>query len=79
VAVDLDGDSCADLATGNQDPSQSGLSTVSILLSRGDGSFAPAAAFDAGDSLHSMAAADLDGDGDVDLATANWSAAFVLV
>ena len=45
--------------------------TVSVLLNNGDGTFAPKMDYGTGDSPSSVFSADLDGDGDNDLAVAN--------
>ncbi len=81
-SADLDGDGDNDLAVAN-----SGFSlghtvsmllnispgdTVSVLLNNGDGTFAPKMDYGTGDSPSSVFSADLDGDGDNDLAVANW-------
>ena len=68
VAADLDGDGDLDLATANSDTTN----TVSILLNNGAGTFTSAGPDVAiGADPNGIVAADLDGDGDVDLATAN--------
>ena len=56
VAADFNGDGVVDLATGNL---VSSTSTVSVSLSRGDGTFEPAVDFDAGRLLSSMTVAGL--------------------
>jgi hypothetical protein len=69
-AVDLDGDTDNDLAVANAgDYGQSG--SVSILLNEGDGTFHPAVNYTIRGNPNSVFAADLDGDGDNDLAVAN--------
>ena len=45
--------------------------TVSVVLNNGDGTFAASSNVPAGIEPDSIAAADLDGDGDIDLAIAN--------
>ncbi len=67
-SADLDGDGDNDLAVAN---SSGFLGTVSVLLNNGDGTFAPQVDYDAGISATSVFSADLDGDGDNDLAVAN--------
>lgn len=73
-AIDLDGDGDADLAVANYFGA-----TVSILLNSGDGTFAAAVNYEVGNWSASqwnypiaLYAADLDGDGDADIATANY-------
>jgi FG-GAP-like repeat len=68
VAGDLDGDTDQDLAVGNF-----GSDNVTILLNNGSGNFSrPASSPEpAGDGPVSIVAADLDGEGDQDLAVAN--------
>ncbi len=44
---------------------------MSVLLNLGNGTFAPAVSYAAGESTSSVAAADVDGDGKPDLVTAN--------
>jgi hypothetical protein len=46
---------------------------VSVLLNNGDGIFAPHSVYPVGDDPSSVFSADLDGDGDLDLATANFA------
>ena len=65
---DLDGDGHADLAVANQNSDD-----VSVLLNLGQGTFAPAVAYPAGNWPYSVAIGDLDGDGHADLAVANQS------
>lgn len=67
VAVgDLNGDGHPDLVTANN-----ASNDVSVLLGRGDGTFAAAQAFAVGVQPHSVAVGDLNGDGHLDLVTAN--------
>ena len=64
--MDLDGDSCPDLATANENSDN-----ASVLINNGDGTFAAAVNYSAGDEPESIAIGDLDGDTQPDLAIAN--------
>lgn len=67
AVADFNQDGVPDVATANY-----GLSTVSILLGNGDGSFAPPIDSGAmGDNSYGVAVADFNGDGKPDIATAN--------
>jgi uncharacterized repeat protein (TIGR01451 family) len=68
--ADLDQDGDVDLVTVN-----SYADTISILLNDGQGAFSPASPRDyaVGNGPYAVRGADLDGDGDVDLVTANRS------
>ncbi len=68
VAADLDGDGDQDLAVAN-----GAGNDVTILKSTGSGNFveAPSSPEPVGESARSLATADFEGDGDVDLAVAN--------
>jgi hypothetical protein len=68
VGTDLNGDGLADVATANATGADSFLS---IVLSRGEGMFAPAVHHDAGTGVSAMTFLDFDGDADIDLVTAN--------
>ncbi len=71
VSADLDGDNDFDLAVSScSDISASApTDTVCILLNNGDGTFADAVNYDPnGDGAYGLFPADLDGDGDYDLA-----------
>lgn len=70
VAGDFDGDGALDLAVSSSNDA-GGIGEVDILIGRGDGTF------DAGEVVgvvvpRSMAAGDLDGDGDVDVAVVSF-------
>lgn len=67
--ADLDGDGDIDLAVANIESS-----AIAVLLNQGKGSFGPPAQYNIGTGAmfpFAVTGADLDGDGDVDLATAN--------
>lgn len=70
-AADLDGDGDKDLATANYTNDSPPGHTVSILKNNGDGTFAISVDYEAGNYLIFVFAADIDGDGDLDLAIAN--------
>ncbi|NIQ20259.1 MAG: VCBS repeat-containing protein, partial [Gammaproteobacteria bacterium] len=70
---DLDGVNGPDLAVANFVGDD-----VSVLLNQGDGTFAPAVAYEAGDFPQSVAIGDLDGVNGPDLAVANDSDVSVL-
>lgn len=66
LAVDLDRDGNLDLVAGNIIGRFAGLP---VLYGRGDGTFEEPRRYDAGHLTESLTAQDLDGDGDLDLAT----------
>jgi hypothetical protein len=74
VAADFNNDTVPDLAVAD-----SFNSTVGVLLGNGDGTFQAARTSQTGDGPHSLAVGDLDGDGNLDLATANWTGVSVLL
>jgi hypothetical protein len=76
VAADFNHDGKQDLAVTNQDFATPGIrpdrENVAVLLGNGDGTFASAATFTAGDGPFALTAADLNRDGRLDLAVANF-------
>jgi FG-GAP-like repeat/Putative metal-binding motif len=65
-AADFDNDADVDVVV-----AETTNDAISILTNNGDGTFAAAQSYDAGDRPVSTFAADFDGDGDIDLAAAN--------
>jgi hypothetical protein len=66
AAEDLNGDGNLDLAVANRSDN-----TISIMLAKPDGTFAPEVAYSTGQSPVSLVAADFNHDGKMDLAVAN--------
>jgi Bacterial Ig-like domain (group 3)/FG-GAP-like repeat/Cep192 domain 4/FG-GAP repeat len=71
TAGDFNRDGNPDLAVA--DASGGAASTVSVLAGNGDGTFQPAAAYNVGARAESVAAGDFNGDGNLDLAVANFT------
>ena len=69
--ADLDGDALLDLVICNFGDDRGNSSGVLVHLGRGDGTFGPAQLFPTGLGPKSVAIADLNGDGKLDLVTAN--------
>src|SRR5437867_2599275 len=77
---DFNGDGVLDLATANQDIyATSTDNDVKVLLGNGDGTFQPAQRFTTGGVPRSVAVGDVNGDGRLDLAVANYSSNAVSV
>jgi glucose/arabinose dehydrogenase len=78
VAIaDIDGDGLADLLSANTAGNyptccNPGGDTISLLLNAGGGSFAAAQTYTVGTTPFAVSTGDLDGDGDLDVLTANW-------
>ena len=71
---DLNGDGKLDIVTANFDSA-----TVSVLIGKGDGTFAAKVDYPTGNSPHSVVLGDLNGDGKQDLVVANDGSATVSV
>jgi hypothetical protein len=69
VAGDFDGDGIADLALGHQDGFVG--HGITVLLGRGDGSFSVKQSVASGSAVQALRAADLNGDGRLDLVAAD--------
>ena len=67
IGADLDGDGLNDVVTAHTIVLPG--TDLSVALNQGDGTFAPPVEIDSGEGHEEIAAADLDGDGDIDLAT----------
>ena len=73
---DLDGDGKSDLAVANN---ADAVTTVSVLLNRGDGTFASAVGYDRGSTPVAIAMGDLNGDRKADLATVDYARGWLRV
>jgi hypothetical protein len=72
AVTDVNGDGKIDLICGNAGNSPYNNGTLSILTNNGSGSFVIASTLNIGHGPGSIVAADVNGDGKVDLITANW-------
>ncbi len=83
AVADFNRDGNLDLATSNLGQNK-GQSTVSVLIGFGDGGFFPAVHYESAydpalSNARRITAGDIDGDGDLDLMTGNWSSRDVSV
>jgi uncharacterized protein (TIGR03437 family) len=74
ATADLNGDGIPDLVTANLD-----ASSVSVLIGKGDGTFAAAVNYPAGSNPYQVILADFNGDGKPDIAAADFGGAEVSV
>jgi hypothetical protein len=71
IAADLNGDGDYDLAVANKGPITGQGDSSTVLINNGDGTFHSQVFRFGGPSFYSLTAADLDRDGDIDLAAAS--------
>ena len=72
VVADFNGDGNLDIAVANAGYEENPGHTVSVFLGKGDGTFGAPTAYTVGNIPFGITAADLNGDGKIDLATANY-------
>lgn len=79
--ADFNADGRPDIATADPDGEERGLDSgsVSVLLNEGDGRFSQAVAYKTGPSPFGLVTGDWDGDGLVDIATANQSSTITIL
>lgn len=70
-SADFDGDGKADLVTANRHVQDGFPNSISVLIGTGTGNFATASTFSISSFLSGVTCGDFNGDGKVDLATAN--------
>ena len=70
VAADVNGDGQPDLISANSAPA--GGNSLSVLINNGSGNFAPATNYPVGSNPCAVLAADMNGDGKIDLISANF-------
>jgi uncharacterized protein (TIGR03437 family) len=79
VAADFNGDGKMDVAVSNPGNPGTDNGSVAVLLGKGDGTFQPAKTFPAGQNPSALAAADFNGDGNIDLAAGSSVAGTIAV
>jgi hypothetical protein len=79
IPVDLNGDGKLDLAVADSNYDRGGSSQLSVFLGNGDGTFQPRTDYLTGFGPRTVVAGDFNGDGRLDLATANNDSANVSI
>jgi hypothetical protein len=70
--ADLDGDGNPDVVVANSDTAHVTTGALNVFIGKGDGTFRTATTYDFGRGAASVAVADLNGDGKVDLAVSTF-------